>query len=96
MTSQIKSDALKRLAKIAGQVNGIQRMIDGERTCADVLQQINAVRAAVDQLGIVFLTEHLQTCVLHQGDPAQAEVCTELPLEKRSEEIRSTLTRFLK
>lgn len=96
MTSHVKNDAKKRLAKIAGQISGIQKMIDGERTCADVLQQINAVRAAVDQLGVVFLTEHLQTCVLHQGDPAQTEVCTELPLEKRSEEIRNTLTRFLK
>lgn len=96
MKAQIKSDAKRRLARISGQVAGIQKMIEGERSCAEVLQQINAVRAAVDQIGILFLTEHLQTCVLHQGEPSAGEFCTDLPVEQRSAEIRTTLTRFLK
>ena len=96
MKARIKTDAKKRLARIAGQVTGIQKMIETERSCSEVLQQIQAVRAAVDQLGIVFLTEHLQTCVLHQGEPSAGEFCKDLPVEERSEEIRSTLTRFLK
>jgi len=81
---------------VAGQVAGLQRMVEGDRACSDVLQQITALRSALDQLGIIYLTEHLQSCVLHQGHAAGHEYCTDLPEEERSEEIRSTLTRFLK
>ena len=71
-------------------------MIDSERNCGEVLQQIVAVRAALDQLGVVLLAEHLQTCVLHQGVTTDGDCCTDLPEDQWSDEIRSTLTRFLK
>ncbi len=71
-------------------------MVDGDRACADILQQIVAVRAALDQLGIAFLSEHLQTCVLHQNVSDETECCTHLPEQEWSDEIRSTLRRFLK
>ena len=96
MTVLTKADATKRLARIAGQVSGLQKMVGEDRACADVLQQIVALRGALDQLGVIYLTEHLQTCVLHQGSGEQDHCCTDLPEEARSEEIRSTLTRFLK
>jgi DNA-binding FrmR family transcriptional regulator len=96
MKTNFKSDAQKRLARIGGQVAGLQRMVEGDRACSDVLQQIVALRAALDQLGVIYLTEHLQSCVLHQGVSSEHEYCTELPEEERSAEIRSTLTRFLK
>lgn len=96
MKSALKDDSRKRLAKIAGQVAGIQRMVDGDRACGDVLQQIVAVRAALDQLGIAFLSDHLQTCVLHQNVGDEGDCCTDLPEEQRSDEIRNTLRRFLK
>jgi len=96
MKADIKSDSHKRLARISGQVTGIQKMVESDRTCGDILQQIVAVRAALDQLGIVFLSEHLQTCVLHQNVKDEDECCTHLPEEQWSDEIRSTLKRFLK
>jgi CsoR family transcriptional regulator, copper-sensing transcriptional repressor len=96
MTSALRTDATKRLARIAGQVSGLQKMVAGERACADVLQQIVALRGALDQLGVIYLTEHLQSCVLHQGTSGEDHFCTDLPEAARSEEIRSTLTRFLK
>jgi DNA-binding FrmR family transcriptional regulator len=96
MKTELKSDSQKRLSRIAGQVTGIQKMIEGERPCSDILQQIVAVRAALDQLGIAFLSEHLQTCVLHQNVKDEDECCTHLPEEQWSDEIRSTLKRFLK
>lgn len=97
MKAELKDDSRKRLARIAGQVSGIQRMVDGERACSDILQQIVAVRAALDQLGIAFLTEHLQTCVLHQNvSDEDAECCTNLPEEQRADAVRTTLKRFLK
>ena len=96
MKDDFKADAQRRLARVAGQVAGLQRMVEGDRACSEVLQQISALRSALDQLGIIYLTEHLQSCVLHQGKQTDHEYCTDLPEEKRSEEIRTTLTRFLK
>jgi CsoR family transcriptional regulator, copper-sensing transcriptional repressor len=96
MKTDVKADAKRRLARIAGQVAGVQKMVESDRSCSDILQQIQAIRAAVDQLGVVYLTEHLQTCVLHQGNPSDGDYCQDLPEDKRSEEIRQTLTRFLK
>lgn len=96
MKSSLKADSEKRLARIAGQIGGIQRMVDDQRPCADILQQVVAVRSALDQLGVLLLTEHLQTCVLHRGVTNEDECCLELPEDEWSAEIRSSLTRFLK
>ncbi|HLK14615.1 MAG TPA: metal-sensitive transcriptional regulator [Fimbriimonadaceae bacterium] len=96
MTAELKVDSQRRLARIAGQVAGIQRMIDKDRACGDIMQQIVAVRAALDHLGVTFLSEHLQTCVLHQGVTDEEGCCADLPAERRTEEIRDTLKRFLK
>jgi len=96
MTGELKVDSQRRLARIAGQVAGIQRMVDHDRTCGDIMQQIVAVRAALDHLGMTFLSEHLQTCVLHQGVGDEEGCCADLPAERRTEEIRATLKRFLK
>jgi CsoR family transcriptional regulator, copper-sensing transcriptional repressor len=96
MKAQVKTDANRRLARIAGQVSGLQRMVEGDRSCAEVLQQIAALRSALEQLGILYLTEHLQTCVLHQEVSGDDDCCQDLPEEKRAAEIKATLTRFLK
>lgn len=96
MTTQLREDARRRLARIAGQVSGIQKMVDSDRACSEILQQIVAVRSALDNLGVSFLSEHLQTCVLHQTEDDGHGCCEELPLERRSEEIKNTLIRFLK
>jgi DNA-binding FrmR family transcriptional regulator len=71
-------------------------MVESERTCSEILQQVVAVRSALDQLGVTFLTEHLQTCVLHRGVTTEDDCCTDLPEDQWSEEIKSSLTRFLK
>jgi DNA-binding FrmR family transcriptional regulator len=96
MKTALKDDSAKRLARISGQVTGLRKMVDQERTCSEILQQIVAVRSALDQLGIAFLTEHVQTCVLHRDVEVQEDCCTELPEDQWSDEIRSTIKRFLK
>ncbi len=53
----------KRLKRVAGQVAGIQRMLDEDRYCVDVLLQIAAVRGALDQVGKLILGSHVETCV---------------------------------
>jgi len=96
MKTGTRSDVTKRLNRITGQVAGLHKMVDGDRGCTEILQQIVAVRSALDQLGVVLLTEHLRTCVLHQNVQDADECCQDLPEEMWSDEIRTALTRFLK
>ena len=52
-----------RLRKIEGQVRGIERMLDDERPCVDVLTQVAAVRTALDSFALRVLDDHLMRCV---------------------------------
>jgi len=58
-----KSAALKRLARIEGQVRGVSRMVDEDRYCIDVVRQVQAIKAALGGLENVILDDHLNTCV---------------------------------
>jgi len=71
-------------------------MVEDDRTCGEVMQQVVAVKAALEQLGVSFLSEHLQTCVLHEGLHGGDGSCVEVPAEKRTDEIKATLKRFLR
>lgn len=52
-----------RLRKIAGQINGVSKMIDDNRYCKDVLIQIAAIEAALKEVGYIVLKDHMLTCV---------------------------------
>jgi DNA-binding FrmR family transcriptional regulator len=74
MDERTREQAGTRLRRIAGQVAGIQRMLDEERYCVDVLLQVAAARAALDQVGKLVLGEHVRTCVsqaLESGRPKE-------------------------
>lgn len=78
---ETKDDLLKRLRRIEGQVRGIQRMIDEDKYCVDVLVQIAAVRAALYKTGFNILQHHTQGCVMNaikDEDQASEEVIEEL------------------
>ena len=51
------------LKRVAGQITGIQRMVDEDRTCMDILTQITAARAALGKVAKLLLASHLRTCV---------------------------------
>ncbi|WOR14404.1 metal-sensitive transcriptional regulator [Hyphomonas sp. FCG-A18] len=63
MKTDTKDSALKRLARIEGQVRGVSRMIDQDRYCIDVVRQMQAIKAALSGLEKIVLDDHLQTCV---------------------------------
>lgn len=54
----------RRLRRIKGQVEGIEKTIDDHRYCVEVLQQIGAVRAALYQVGLLMLESHSRSCVV--------------------------------
>lgn len=57
-------DALqKRLKRIEGQVKGIQKMVDEDRYCVDILVQISAIRSAINKVGTIILENHVKGCV---------------------------------
>ena len=63
MKPEIRKRAENRVKRVVGQVQGVQRMIEQDRYCVDVLLQIAAARAALDQLGKLVLGSHIETCV---------------------------------
>ena len=65
MRDETKSAAIKRLARIEGQVRGVAKMVDGDRYCIDVVRQVQAIKAALTSLEKVVLDDHLDTCVEH-------------------------------
>ncbi len=68
--------ALQRLKRIEGQVRGLQRMVEDERYCADILMQIASVHEALRGVGKLLMRNHLEHCVtdaLRSGDRLEAE-----------------------
>ena len=63
MNSETKKKVEARLKRVAGQVAGVQRMVDSDRYCVDVLMQISAARAALAKVSKMLLESHIQTCV---------------------------------
>ncbi len=59
-----KDALLARLRRIEGQVRGVTRMVAEEEYCIDVLTQIHAVKAAIDQVGLLLLEDHVKSCVV--------------------------------
>lgn len=80
-----KDDYLKRLRRIEGQVRGLQRMVEADEYCIDVLTQISAVDKALRSVSIGLLEEHVNHCVME----AAAEGDDEAAREKVAEATRA-------
>ena len=96
MKPEIKSRVTKRVNRIAGQVNGIKRMIKEDRYCVDILNQISAVRSALDALGVELLTNHVEGCVVGHGTEKQHAKAKPMKPDQLLAELRTALSRFLK
>ncbi len=67
-TSDDTTALLNRLRRIEGQIRGIQRMVEEDRECDDLVTQIMAVRSGVEQVGRILLDRHLERCLLTGSD----------------------------
>jgi DNA-binding FrmR family transcriptional regulator len=74
-------DLIVRLRRVEGQTRGIQRMIEEGRSCEQMLTQLMAVRASIDQIGLLLMEGHIESCLLNdlKADP------------ERLQELRETL-----
>ena len=74
--STAHEETLPRLARIAGQVQGIRRMVEERKYCIDILTQISAITSALENVALGLLDDHLRHCVAGaiQHDGTEAEV----------------------
>lgn len=83
-----KKNLLTRLKKIEGQVQGIQRMLQEDKYCVDVLIQIAAVRAALDKVGIILFENHTRNCLVKALEEGRQD--------EMVDELIKVLQKFLK
>ncbi len=76
--SATKEQLSARLARIEGQVRGVQRMVQDERYCIDVLTQISAIQAALDKVALGLLDDHVRHCVVEGPEELKADRTDEL------------------
>lgn len=73
-----KQNVLSRLRKIEGQVRGLQRMVESDTYCIDVLTQVSATTKALESTALLLMEDHLNHCVAHAvaegGDVADAKL----------------------
>jgi DNA-binding FrmR family transcriptional regulator len=84
-----KEALVKRLHRIEGQVRGIERMVEDDRYCIDILTQVAAVNTALESLALKLLDDHVNHCVtgaLASGDPKEAAA--------KSKELMEAVQRF--
>ena len=96
MQDDTRTQLRKRLNRISGQIAGIQRMVESDRYCVDILNQIAAVRSALDAVGIEMLSSHVESCVVGHGTDGEHACAKPMTREELIEEVRTVLSRFLK
>jgi CsoR family transcriptional regulator, copper-sensing transcriptional repressor len=87
--SNNKEKVKNRLHRISGQIGGIERMVDEDRYCIDVLTQISAAQAALDKVALALLDEHTRHCVVGAESAAAREEKTEELMEAVGRLLRS-------
>jgi len=84
--SMNKKDLPDRLRRVEGQVRGIQRMVDEDQYCIDILTQLNSVTAAIKAVGMGLLDEHVRHCVKDSIDQGNSD--------EKVEELLAAVARF--
>ena len=77
-TEKEKKDLTVRLSRIEGQVRGVKNMVDEERYCVDILNQVSAIQAALNSFSKELLAEHIRTCVVEDISAGKEDAVDEL------------------
>src|SRR5215213_3523558 len=84
-----KEKVLNRLRRIEGQVRGLQRMVDEESYCVDILTQIGSVVSASEKVATILLKDHVEHCVRESIEKGEGA-------EEKIEELTAAVERFLR
>lgn len=85
-----KEKLQNRLKRVEGQVRGVQRMVDEEVYCVDVLTQISSVISAMEKVGAILLKDHVEHCVRESIEKGGAEA------DEKVQELTAAVERFLR
>jgi len=88
MQTDIRKKVISRLRRIEGQVRGVQRMIEEEADCGEILNQIAAIKSAIHHAGIIMFENHAQECILKSLNDSDQE--------QSLDEIVKVMGRFIK
>jgi DNA-binding FrmR family transcriptional regulator len=86
-----KEALAKRLHRIEGQVRGIERMVEDDRYCIDILTQLGAVSTALERVALAILDDHVQHCVVDALSSGDKGAATE-----KTDELLAAVRRFAK
>jgi CsoR family transcriptional regulator, copper-sensing transcriptional repressor len=77
--TKVKQNLTNRLRRIEGQVRGVEQMIEGNRDCREILQQLSSIRSAMQGATLSFMREYTRQCILNTKgqEPIQQEVIIE-------------------
>lgn len=85
-----KEDYLKRLRRIEGQIRGLQRMVESETYCIDILTQVSAAKKALESVALGLLTDHMNHCLVAAAAKGGAEA------EEKVNEAAAAITRLVR
>lgn len=68
-----KKSYINRLSRLEGQIRGISKMLEEDRSCQDVVTQLSAVKAGIDKVMALMVTENLMTCVAEENTEEQRD-----------------------
>jgi DNA-binding FrmR family transcriptional regulator len=85
--SEDRDAVLRRLRRIEGQVRGVERMVEEDRYCIEVVTQVTAIQAALDKVALELLSDHAAHCVIGAAKADQPE---------RTEELMGAVRRLLR
>ncbi|MDQ3123256.1 MAG: metal-sensitive transcriptional regulator [bacterium] len=83
-----KTDLTKRLNRIEGQVRGVNKMMQNDTYCIDILTQISAIQSGLDRVGLELLTEHTRHCLSNDSIGSKGK-------EAKAEELVKAVSRML-
>lgn len=89
MDAKTKKNVTDRLRRILGQVGGVERMVEEDKYCIDILLQISAIRGALEGVSLIVMRSHIETCV---SDAIQSG--SELERTRKVEELIEVFSRF--
>jgi CsoR family transcriptional regulator, copper-sensing transcriptional repressor len=69
----VKENVIRRLRRIEGQVRGIQKMVEEERDCNEIMQQLSAIRSAVHGTSLLFMRVYISKCLVQSEDPQKID-----------------------
>ncbi|PIU58438.1 MAG: transcriptional regulator [Deltaproteobacteria bacterium CG07_land_8_20_14_0_80_38_7] len=63
VNDEIKKNLRPRVKRVLGQIEGVSKMIEDERYCIDIINQVNAARRALEQVALIIMKQHMNTCL---------------------------------